>query len=152
MLNIFVICHNFVLNAFEAEKMNFSKEDDLIYAVQKSDFITIEKLISEGVDLNFFDDIGLTALHYAVKNEDLKLIQYLVNAGANINAQDQTKAGDTPLGSVAGKCSYEVAKLLIDLGANPRLSGHMQLTAIDRAQDRKSPEGLKVLNLFKSVL
>jgi len=55
------------------------------------------------------------------------------------------------LGEVAGNCSFEVAKLLIDSGADPTIPGWMQLTAVHKARDRKRPEGLRVHQLLEQA-
>jgi ankyrin repeat protein len=72
----------------------------------------------------------------------------LLSVGANVNAYDEGRIGETPLGAVAESCSYEMAKLLVDAGANPAIKGWMGLTAIYRAKQRKKTEGQSVYDLL----
>ena len=65
-----------------------------------------------------------------------------------MNAHDEARIGNTPLREVAGRCSYEVAKLLVDAGADPRIPGWMQITALDESARRKEPEGVRVHELL----
>jgi len=72
----------------------------------------------------------------------------LLKAGADVNAHDEENIGDTPLGRIAGDCSLETAKILVEYGADPTISGWMQLSALDRAKARKRPEGRSVYELL----
>jgi len=47
--------------------------------------------------------------------------------------------------------SLAVATLLVDFGADPRIPGWMQLTALHKAEERKDQEGQRVYALLKSV-
>jgi hypothetical protein len=52
---------------------------------------------------------------------------------------------------VADSCSFEVAKVLIDAGADPTIPGWMQITALHQARERKQPEGLLVCQLLENA-
>jgi hypothetical protein len=65
-----------------------------------------------------------------------------------VNAHDEAQIGETPLGAVPPTCSYEMAKLLIDSGADPTIPGWMAITAVHRARDRKDEEGQQVFDLL----
>ena len=89
-----------------------------------------------------------TPLHYAVMGGRLEVVRYLLSVGADVNVHEEGKIGETPLGCVAANCSYEMAELLVKVGANPTIPGWMQLTALDRARDRKKEEGRRVYALL----
>jgi Ankyrin repeat len=59
--------------------------------------------------------------------------------------------GNTPLRDVAANCSFEVAKMLIDAGADPTIPGWMQITALHKAQERTTPEGVRVRQLLEEA-
>jgi ankyrin repeat protein len=90
----------------------------------------------------------MTPLHYAVANEHFDIVNRLLRAGANVNANLERAIGETPLGGSAASCSVEMARLLVAAGADPTIPGWMMLTAIDRAEERKSAEGKEVLQLL----
>ena len=128
-------------DSFERERLHFAAAD--------GDMARVLALIAEGAPLDAFDDLGRTALHYAAERGHLDIMRALVDAGADVNAHDESRIGDTPLRSVAGNCSYAVAKLLVDAGADPSIPGWMQLTALDASRDRKKPEGKRVHDLLE---
>ena len=72
----------------------------------------------------------------------------MIQSGADVNAHDESRIGNTPLAEVAGNCSYEVANLLVEAGADPNIRGWMQLNALDRAAKRKRDNGPKVYQLL----
>jgi hypothetical protein len=78
-------------------------------------------------------------------------MRVLLEAGADVNAHEEARIGNTPLRNVAGECSLAVATLLVDAGADPRIPGWMQLTALRKAEDRKDEEGQRVYALLKTV-
>jgi hypothetical protein len=53
--------------------------------------------------------------------------------------------------SVAAECSLAVAQLLVDAGADPRIPGWMQLTALHKAEGRRDEEGQRVYALLKKA-
>jgi len=127
---------------FEREKLHS--------AAQEGDLAEVNRLVEEGYDVNAFDDdLPLTPLHYAVREGHLEVAGYLLSVGADVNAHDESRIGETPLGEVAGNCSFEIASLLIQHGANPSIPGGMQRTALHRAKLRKKPEGKKVYELLR---
>ena len=120
-------------------------------AAQDGDFAEVERLLSVGYQPNEFDELGKTPLHYAAEGGHLQLIELLIASGADVNANDERVIGNTALREVAANCSYEVAKLLIDAGADPTIPGWMQITALHKARERQSPEGLRVCELLEQA-
>lgn len=50
----------------------------------------MEKLISEGFNINSTDDNGDTALFYALSHENMPMANYLFSKGARVNTIDRT--------------------------------------------------------------
>jgi ankyrin repeat protein len=129
-----------------------SDREPLHIAAQDGDVAKVQELLAAGFAVNAFDeDLALTPLHYATMGGHLEVMKALIEAGADVNAHDERRIGNTPLSEVAGNCSYEVAKLLVDAGADPSIPGWMQLTALDRAAERKKPEGVRVYELLRAA-
>jgi ankyrin repeat protein len=120
----------------------------LHFAAQDGDLGQVRRLLSEGLDINAFDDLGKTPLHYAVEKERFEVAQYLIEHGADVNARHEPSAGNTPLAEIAGNCSLRIAKLLVDSGADPTIPGWMQLNALHRAEKRKRGDGPGVYELL----
>lgn len=123
--------------------------EQLHFAAQEGDIERIRSLLASGYNVNSFDEIGKAALHYAVQKENIELVKFLLKSGADVNARCEAQIGDTPLANAAGTCSLEMAKLLIEAGADPRIRGWMQLSALDRAKDRKRGDGPSVYALLR---
>jgi ankyrin repeat protein len=128
---------------FERTKLHF--------AAGNGDLAQVRQLVESGHDIKQFDEIGYTPLHHAAKGEFFALTNYLLSIGADVNAHDEEHIGETPLGAVAASCSYDMAKLLVDAGANPTITGWMGLTALYHAKERKKPEGQQVYSLLLDI-
>ena len=125
----------------ERERLHAAAEDGTLAEVQR--------LVAEGRQLDLFDEISYTPLHYAVRGEHYKVVQYLLSKGANVNAHDSEGAGDTSL-AVAAQGEYpEMAELLLKSGADPDIPGWMAVTARLHAMRRKDEEGQRMLALIE---
>jgi ankyrin repeat protein len=124
------------------------RNEELRAASERGDLRTVERLISAGSDVNSFDELGMTALHYAVREEHTDVVEFLVKHGADVNAHHEESIGNTPLGEVAGNCSLAIATLLVNAGADPTIPGWMQLTALHKAAKRKRGDGPAVYQLL----
>jgi ankyrin repeat protein len=123
--------------------------EQLHFAATDGDLERARALVDAGYDVNAFDDgMRYTPLHYAAKGEFAELARYLISVGADVNAHDRDRIGETALGAAAPTCSYQMAKLLIDAGADPTIPGWMGITAVHRAKDRKDDEAQQVFDLL----
>jgi ankyrin repeat protein len=123
----------------------------LHFAAQDGDMTLVRALLGTGRSPNAFDEIARTPLHYAAEGAHIGIMRALLEAGADVNANDEARIGNTPLREVAGECSLAVAQFLVASGADPRIPGWMQLTALHKAEQRKDEEGRRVYTLLKSV-
>lgn len=128
-------------DGFERERLHRAAAD--------ADIPLAKQLIAQGCDVHARDFMDRTPLHHAVQYGHVEMIELLLAHGADVNAHYEPKIGETPLGEVAETCSLEVAKLLLDAGADPTIPGWMQLTALDRASKRKRGDGPKVYELLR---
>src|SRR5687768_14864672 len=90
------------------------QREQLHRAAQDGDLVRVNDLIERKYPLNRFDDLGFTPLHYAVQDNRLEVVKRLIEAGADVNAHDERDIGNTPLSEHAGKCTFEMAKCLIE--------------------------------------
>jgi ankyrin repeat protein len=116
----------------------------LHYAALVGESAAVRDLLRAGQNIDEFDDFGKTPLHYAATEGHLLVVQQLLEAGADVNAADVRTIGNTPLGDVAGECSFELATILIDAGADPGVPGWMKITPLYRASKRSDEEGRRV--------
>jgi ankyrin repeat protein len=112
---------------------------------------SIDLLLSEGARVNQFDDLSYTPLHYAAVGGHTSVVDRLIQAGAEVNANLEERIGDTALKEAAGTCSLEMARILVDAGADPTITGWMGLTALDCSVERADEEGKAVHHLLLEV-
>ncbi|GME51202.1 hypothetical protein GTA08_BOTSDO05128 [Neofusicoccum parvum] len=107
-----------------------SKSGAALALATKSNFVQIVKLLVEaGVDINYQDEQGETALHVAARYGHTECAKILIEGSqdqkANVNLAEKTFAW-TPLFIACVDGHLPVAKLLVDAGADlekPDLSG-----------------------------
>lgn len=127
------------------------KHEELHFAAQDGDLERVKQLLNEGHQPNVFDELGKTPLHYAAEGGYLNVMRVLLASGADVNAHDERVIGNTVLREIASDCSFEVAKVLVDAGADPTIPGWMSLTALDKSEERKQPEGVRVHQLLQQA-
>jgi ankyrin repeat protein len=128
------------------------QREQLHDAAGKGDLAEVERLLQAKYPVNRFDTLGWTPLHHAVRGGHLHVVDRLLKAGANVNAHDERDIGNTPLADNVRECSFEMAKRLIDDGADPTIRGWMQLSALDQVMDRKDADAGKVQRLLKAAV
>jgi len=79
-------------------------------------------------------------------------MRVLIDAGADVNATDEAHIGNTPLRNVAAETVrspwLKSSSTLVPIRGFP---GWMQLTALDKAEERQDDEGQRVYSLLKRV-
>ena len=95
-------------------------ELEFISAVRANNFELVKKLIDEGVDVNYQDKYGNTALIYASRQGNKEICNLLINYGADINIQN--KLGCTALITSSNRGHKEICELLVDAGAGLEVS------------------------------
>lgn len=89
----------------------------------------VEKLLANGVDVNYRDKAGTTPLHPVAFLGHIKTAKLLIVHGANVNAMDDK--GETPLHLAAEGGWPEIIKLLLDAGADINTKTNEGKTPLD---------------------
>lgn len=101
-----------------ADAESRTPEDALWYAAEEGDLEEVERLIAEGVDVNYQrpnNKGGNMALHRAADQGHVEVVRALIDAGADVHAEDF--AGRHPL-RFAAKEHADVVAVLIEHGAD----------------------------------
>ena len=125
----------------------FPFEDTALHtAAEQGNAEMIPILLDAGGEA-FIDSLcgnGWTPLGMAARGGHLEAAQTLLSRGASVDARDEAGLVNPPL-SDAVKRGYEpIVHILLAAGANPNISGWMNLTPLDYAERRyaKTPDDM----------
>jgi ankyrin repeat protein len=93
---------------------------DLHYAARDGDLAAVQKLVSEGADVNLQDKHGWTPLHFAAQALSEDVAAYLLAHGAAVDTED--RHGNTPLfrATFAWLGDGAIIRALRAAGADPK--------------------------------
>lgn len=109
----------------------------------------VNLLIENKSNVNAITVFGTTALMQAAWNGQLKIVKILVENQANIHMQGVGGWTALYFASLSGQGHPEVARFLLDTGANPNIKDQIGMTTlqwIDAGIDR--PEIVKILRQY----
>lgn len=125
--------------------------EDLLFAAGSGDYKTVEELLDAGADIDFFDELNRSALHYAVEGAHRRLVHLLLAKGADVNAHVSDNAGDTPMTIAAYQGHYDICKLLLKSGADPYITAWMGNDALYYAVKRNDANGERIKELITKM-
>lgn len=102
-----------------------------------------EYFVSDGADVNYPYQYGITALHEAVNSNCYKLADYLISHGADVNAKDNY--GKTILHVAAFQNDVEKIRYLISNGANVNATDNNKRTPLHYAAKNCRKEAFEFL-------
>lgn len=117
------------------------RKTPLHYAVTYRELGTAKLLIERGADVSSRDTTGYTPLHITSlfrRCDGAKLAELLLESGADITARDDF--GDTPLHTAAIFGCGDVAKVLLEHGADPLSPNREGLTPAELARRYRNDE------------
>ncbi|MEX2141731.1 MAG: PQQ-binding-like beta-propeller repeat protein [Pirellulales bacterium] len=90
--------------------------EDLLAAAKKGDADTVQALLGKGVDVNFKNSYGATALSFAADKGHLAVVKLLLQHKADVNAKD-TFYKSSPLDWAVSRNYVDIVKALVEAGA-----------------------------------
>lgn len=122
----------------------------------------VKHLLNEDVNPNFFkegtfplkDGEGTSPLHEAVQGGSIEIVKLLLEKKVDINKRD-TNNRASPFALACGypdpkKANPEIAKLLLDHGANKNFYTIEELTALEFAEKNNLTEIIEILKNYKT--
>jgi len=95
-------------------------ETNLLSMTTNAESITL--LIQQGIDVNYANELGETALHLIAQHDAIDAVIALIEGGANINAR--TDYGESPIAYAVDSLNVNMLKLLLEKGADPSSASH----------------------------
>jgi ankyrin repeat protein len=115
----------------------------LLRAAHEDDVAAVTRLLREGADVRYTNDLGATALWAACENGSLPMASLLLRAGASPDAA--LLQGETPLMTAARGGHAEVVGVLLEHKARVNARGPREQTALMWAAARKHATVVKQL-------
>ena len=125
----------------DVNAINSKGESPLMLAALRGQEDVAQRLIKKGADVN---KTGWTPLHYAASGGKVPLLKLLIENHAYIDAESPN--GTTPLMMAAMYGTGAAVELLLQEGADPRLTNQQGLTALQFAQRAERPDAIKSLS------
>jgi len=121
-------------------------EERLIEMANQGNTEAVHTLVSKGIDINYRDKYGNTALMYAAMANHLDTLNLLLMAAADPWLKNNF--GLNALMLAVDKGHVSSTKRLLQLGADPEERTNDGRTLIDIAKNRKSDELIELINGF----
>ena len=124
----------------DLEETNEGGESVLACAlIAKCDLDIVMLLIDSAADVFDFDDEGVSIFDLAVTYDNITIVKYILEKGIDVNST-QRRSGFTSLMAASCYGRFEMAKLLLENGANQNMQDLKGFTAIDfaRKMNKKS--------------
>src|SRR5205085_1643759 len=85
--------------------------EELLDAIKRGDVLLVEKILSDGADVNAADQFGWRPLSRAIDVNSAQVVRRLLDAGAGINATDRD--GSTALDLALRRGRSEIVQVLL---------------------------------------
>lgn len=125
---------------------NLQGETPLMLAAIQNKRTLAAQLIANGADVN---KAGWTPLHYAASKGHVEMMRLLIENHAYLDAESPN--GTTPLMMAAHYGSPMATKLLLEEGADPRVTNQLGLSALDFATKAKQADAVMYIQAFEAV-
>lgn len=110
----------------------------------------ISLLIDSGADIFYFDNEGVSIFDMAITYGNIFMVKYIIDKGIDVN-QTQRRSGFTPLMCAACYGRTEIAKILLDNGANKDIKESKGFNATDFARKMNKKSVLVLLDFDENA-
>ena len=119
------------------------RRKQLMYASSLGDEEKVHEILKEGVDPNFIDEDGNSALHKASWFGHQNVVKVILAAGGDANIKDEV--GETPLHKASERGHSQIVELLHNFGAKVTARSEIQGRTVCRRNS------FKITNCKKSL-
>ncbi len=144
--NDYISIKKHIRNGADVNQKSETGESVLAYALRyRCDDDILELLIESGADVRDTDNEGVSIFDMAITYDNLALVQRLVEEGIYDVNETRRKSGFTPLMCATCYGRVEVAKYLLEKGADRNAVESKGLSAADFARKMNKKTILKLL-------
>ena len=108
--------------------------NSLLEACESGDYVAARSLIAAGVDVNYRDGFGNTALFYSALRSHIDVMRLLLANEADVGATNLE--GSTPIIAAVLSGKVEPVQTLLHSGASPTVCNNNGYTPLQAAEDR----------------
>ena len=142
LLGVFEMMINNTPVLMEDENENFTFDSALLESSQSGNNEAVQYLLELGVNINYSNSEGKTALMLASDAGHEEVVQTLVLGGANVQ---NSKNGRTALIQASSNGHYQVVEILLKKGADPNIHDNDGWTALIVASDNDHQQVVELL-------
>ena len=136
----------YIKSGADLQETNEAGESVLACALRAGCSIdTLMLLIESGADIFDFDDEGVSIFDMAITYDNIHMVSYLIEQGKDVNKTTR-KSGFTALMAAACYGRVEIAKMLLEKGADQHAKDSKGFTAIDFARKMNKKSVLELLD------
>jgi ankyrin repeat protein len=133
-----------VVDGTSIDFVDVERRGPLMFAAFNGHAVVVEFLLDAGAEIDKKDSNGRTALMYASSGPFAETVDLLLVRGAEVNVQG-TLEGFTPLMTAAAEGLADVARILLDAGADRDITDVDGDTALSFAQQNGHTEVVELL-------
>ncbi|MGE4418847.1 MAG: ankyrin repeat domain-containing protein [Sulfurimonas sp.] len=132
--NDFLGVKKYIIDGADVNEANESGESVLASCLRYGcDFDIVMHLVENGADIYDFDEEGVSIFDMAVTYNNIDMVKYLISQGVDVNATTR-RSRFTPLMAAACYGRFEIAKLLLEHGADKNAVDAKGISVIDFAR------------------
>lgn len=144
--NDFIGIKKYIKDGGDVNEANETGESVLASSLRHGcDFKLIMLLVESGADIYDFDEEGVSIFDMAVTYNNMEMVKYLIAQGVNVNRTTR-RSRFTPLMAAACYGRLEIAKLLLEHGADKNAVDAKGISVIDFARKTNKKSILLLLN------
>ena len=136
----------YIKSGADLQETNEAGESVLACALRAGcEMETLMLLIESGADVFDFDDEGVSIFDMAITYDNFSIVTYIIDQGLDVNKTTR-KSGFTALMAAACYGRVEIAKVLLEKGADQHVQDSKGFSAIDFARKMNKKSVLELLD------
>jgi ankyrin repeat protein len=144
--NDYLNAKKYIKEGGDVKASNDAGECVLSHAIRYGcDFELLMLLVESGADIFDFDDEGVSVFDIAITYANEEMVRYLIDQGVSVN-KTQRRSGFTPLMAAACYGRVEIAKILLENGADKEAIDSKGFNATDFARKMNKKTILELLD------